>query len=92
MRAWLAANAPGLEILPLINNYNSEIGAWDGRAAGELLSSAASRARLIEGLLGYVKDGKFTGIVIDLEKLTGTDTKLSRFSFVSCPRVSFHKV
>ena len=71
VQSWVVENAPALEVLPLINNYDGETGVWNGQDLGKLLSSAASRARLIEGLLTYVGKAKFSGIVIDFEQIAG---------------------
>jgi spore germination protein YaaH len=75
LRGWLRRHAPALEIVPLVNNYNSESGRWDGEAAAGLFASSVSRARLIEQLLAYVQDGKFPGITLDFEQIPAGHAK-----------------
>jgi cellulose synthase/poly-beta-1,6-N-acetylglucosamine synthase-like glycosyltransferase/peptidoglycan/xylan/chitin deacetylase (PgdA/CDA1 family)/spore germination protein YaaH len=76
MRAWLADKAPRLEVLPLINNYDSDAGEWDSDALGELLASPEARRKMIANLLKFVQEGNFPGAVIDFERLRRGDPKL----------------
>lgn len=31
VQSWVVENAPALEVLPLINNYDGETGVWNGQ-------------------------------------------------------------
>jgi peptidoglycan-N-acetylglucosamine deacetylase len=56
---------PGLPILPLVQNIVG--GEWDGANLQRLLADPARRADLEHRLVGFVRDGKYQGLVIDFE-------------------------
>lgn len=75
MRNWVAEKAPALEVLPLINNYNSDTGDWDQATIGRLLNNPEARRTLIAGLLEFTTEGKFPGVVIDFERMADEDAR-----------------
>jgi cellulose synthase/poly-beta-1,6-N-acetylglucosamine synthase-like glycosyltransferase/peptidoglycan/xylan/chitin deacetylase (PgdA/CDA1 family) len=56
---------PGLPILPLVQNIAA--GEWDGVGLQKLLADPGRRTALEKNLIGFVRDGKYQGLVIDLE-------------------------
>lgn len=69
IRLWLKKSAPGLRVLPLVNNYDPARGLWDGASVAELVGSEQAKAALGRNLLEYVQDGGFGGIVMDFKSM-----------------------
>jgi cellulose synthase/poly-beta-1,6-N-acetylglucosamine synthase-like glycosyltransferase/peptidoglycan/xylan/chitin deacetylase (PgdA/CDA1 family)/spore germination protein YaaH len=69
VRKWIAANAAGLEIYPLVNNYDMDAQRWDGGRAARMLASEAARSHLARSLYGYAREGRHGGLVVDLEAI-----------------------
>ena len=45
VNAWISINAPHLQVLPVVNNFDPQSDTWQGEAAGRLLRSQPRRAR-----------------------------------------------
>lgn len=60
---------PDLKIIPLINNYNSQIQGWDDQGLRIVMSTEVNRRKLVTSLLDYVKTNNFNGINIDFENV-----------------------
>lgn len=69
VRRWVDANAPNLQMLPLVNNYDMQAGSWDGERVAEMLGSDQARAAFIDDVHAYLKAGKYPGLVLDFEQL-----------------------
>lgn len=74
--AWISINAPHLQVLPVVNNFDPQTNTWQGEAAGRLLRSSASRARLIRNLKNYLAKGEYEGVVIDFKEVAVADQLL----------------
>jgi spore germination protein YaaH len=61
---------PDLPIVPLINNYNSDIQNWDVNMLSAMLANPASRATTIDAMLNFVQQNNFSGISIDFENIS----------------------
>ncbi len=70
---WLAANAPHLQVIPVINNFNPSTNEWHGEAAGRMLRSKEARAGLIVNMQTYLANGRFAGIAIDFKGVPTED-------------------
>ncbi|MFN7986799.1 MAG: glycosyltransferase [Thermoanaerobaculia bacterium] len=71
---------PGLPITPLVNNFESSTVTWQGGRLGRMLADPAARARVIEGLLRYVRGGRFQGVSLDFEALpAGSGPRYGQF-------------
>lgn len=66
---FLNKNAPNLPIVPLINNYNSDIQDWDSKALSDMLANPDSRKRNIDEILNYIQKNSFSGVNIDYESI-----------------------
>ncbi len=73
VNAWISINAPHLQIMPVVNNFDPRTGAWHGEAAGRLLQSPTARARLVRNIKNYLMRGNYAGIVIDFKKVPLAD-------------------
>ncbi len=71
--AWISINAPHLQVMPVVNNFDPRSGAWQGAATGRLLQSKAARTRLIRNLKNYLAKGDHPGVVIDFKKIPPAD-------------------
>jgi cellulose synthase/poly-beta-1,6-N-acetylglucosamine synthase-like glycosyltransferase/peptidoglycan/xylan/chitin deacetylase (PgdA/CDA1 family)/spore germination protein YaaH len=69
VRRWVAHNAPGLKLIPLVNNYNPDTKQWHGLAAATMLESPSARAMFATDLFNYASDGGYGGVVLDIEGL-----------------------
>ncbi len=69
VRLWLKKAARHLKVLPLVNNFDPANGRWDGEGIAELFRSPGARAKLVDNLLAFVRDGGFAGIVIDFKSI-----------------------
>jgi peptidoglycan-N-acetylglucosamine deacetylase len=65
---WLAANRPGLAVTPLINNYIDR--QWRGDLLDKALADKASRRKLLDGILDYLRAHDFPGLSLDFENIT----------------------
>ena len=70
-----AARRLGLQAELLVTNYSNRIQGFDPRIAHRLLSSRANIDAVAEQLAGYVVDGGWDGVNIDLERLRGRDAR-----------------
>ncbi len=61
---------PTLPIVPLIDNYNNDTQRFDTNRLSAALATPDSRTALVNALLNYVRQNKFSGISIDFENLT----------------------
>lgn len=66
---FLTKNRPDLPIVPLINNYNSDLKDWDGDSLKKMLENPKARSQNINSLLDYVQGNRFKGICIDYESI-----------------------
>ena len=66
-KALVAATAPKVKVLPLVQNLKD--GAWDGVGMAHALGDPDQRQRLVENLAAAMTDGGFAGAVIDIESL-----------------------
>ena len=70
-------HAPGVEILPLVQNYHD--GAWDAELLDRVLTGDGP-ARLIDSLTRWMTSNAFNGVVIDFEEVSPeTHPKLLAF-------------
>ena len=76
VNAWISINAPHLQMLPVVNNYDPQTNTWQGEAAGRLLRSTAARARLVRNLKNYAAKGRYAGIVVDFKEIPDADQPL----------------
>lgn len=65
----VAAQNPKLAIVPLVNNYNTETGDWEGRKLSVMLANSSARARTIQNLLDFVRNNHLQGISVDFENV-----------------------
>ncbi len=70
---WIRKHAPGLSLMPLVNNYNSGQKRWDKEATTGLLHSAEARATFARALLRYAKAMNADGLVLDFEQFAPAD-------------------
>ncbi len=70
---WLAANAPHLQIIPVINNFSPNTNQWLGQAAGRLLRSKEARAGLVFNVHAYLAKGRYAGIAVDFKDVPAED-------------------
>ena len=61
--------APGLRVVPLVNNYDNRTQNWDSRSLATMLRDPARRAALQAGLLAYVDQVHGGGLMIDFEQI-----------------------
>ncbi|NTW14025.1 MAG: glycosyltransferase [Candidatus Moranbacteria bacterium] len=69
---YLRVTRPGMQIVPLINNFSPDKQDWDGAALSGMLADPAARAKTIAALLDYVKRNGFAGVSIDFENVLPT--------------------
>lgn len=67
--AWISINAPHLQVMPVINNFDPQTNTWQGDVAGRLLKSDVARAQLIRNLKNYLANSKHAGVVVDFKEL-----------------------
>ena len=60
---------PDLRIVPLINNYSSDLQDWDVKSITAMLASPTARTQTIANILDYVQKNNFSGISIDFESI-----------------------
>jgi len=70
---WLAANAPKLAVMPLVNNFVPRTGEWLGAETGRLLRSKTARKKLVTNLRAYLIGGGFAGITLDFKQIPDSD-------------------
>ncbi len=68
-RQWLSQQPGSLKVYPHVSNYDSRTRTWDAKAVVSLLASAEARQRFIGGVVAYLAEGKFEGVVLDFESL-----------------------
>ncbi len=71
--AWLSINAPQLQLMPVVNNYDPRSGTWRGAATVRVLKSPEARARLVRNLKNYLAKGDFEGAVVDFKEIPDED-------------------
>ena len=76
VNAWISINAPHLQVLPVLNNFDPQSDTWKGEAVGRLLRSPAARAQLIRNLKNYLAKGGYAGVVIDFKEVPTADQPL----------------
>jgi cellulose synthase/poly-beta-1,6-N-acetylglucosamine synthase-like glycosyltransferase/peptidoglycan/xylan/chitin deacetylase (PgdA/CDA1 family) len=76
VNAWISINAPHLQVLPVLNNFDPQSDTWKGGAAGRLLRSQPARAQLIRNLKNYLAKGGYAGVVIDFKEVPAADQPL----------------
>ena len=76
VKAWIAINAPHLQVMPVINNFDPRTGTWQGASTGRLLQSESARALLIRNLKNFLAKGDYPGVVIDFKKIAAADKAL----------------
>lgn len=69
VRKWVKTNAPALQLLPLVNNYDMKEKRWDAAGARQMLTSKAARAQFGDELHRYVVAGQHQGLVLNFEEL-----------------------
>src|SRR5262249_52637605 len=69
---YIHEHKPGLPIVPLVNNFNSERMEWESAKLGAMLTNRAARGRAIQNLLQFVRDRGCVGISIDFENIPAT--------------------
>jgi len=67
--ALIHARRPDLPITPLVNNFDSPSMEWQGAKLGAMLADPVARGRAIDGLLRFVRIGRYHGISLDFESL-----------------------
>src|SRR5215218_261028 len=80
---------PELRIVPLVNNFQSGTGDWEGAKLAAMLGDRAARARTIEGLLAFVRERGLAGISIDFEDIPAA-SRVELLSFVGELYARFH--
>jgi peptidoglycan-N-acetylglucosamine deacetylase len=60
---------PEMRVVPLVNNFRSATGEWEGAKLALMLADGATRARTIEGLLSFVQARSLAGISVDFEDI-----------------------
>jgi cellulose synthase/poly-beta-1,6-N-acetylglucosamine synthase-like glycosyltransferase/peptidoglycan/xylan/chitin deacetylase (PgdA/CDA1 family)/spore germination protein YaaH len=66
---WLKTNAADLKVLPSVNNYDEGRARWDTAAVEAMLTSAAARSNFAVALDRFVTQGRYAGLVLDLEEI-----------------------
>ena len=66
---YIREHRPGLPIVPLVNNFNSERMEWERTKLAAMLGNGAARGRAIQQLLQFVRDHGCVGISIDFESV-----------------------
>jgi len=66
---WLKTNAPELKVLASVNNYDEARSRWDSEAVEAMLISAAARTNFAAALDRFVTEGRYAGVVLDLEEI-----------------------
>jgi len=64
---YLREHRPGLQIMPLVNNWSGQ--EWEGGKLGRMLAKPGARALAIEQLAAYAARHGFAGISIDFENI-----------------------
>ncbi|GMA14285.1 glycosyltransferase (plasmid) [Deinococcus metallilatus] len=69
LRRYVAAQRPGLPVMPLVNNYDPDAQTWASARVGAVLHDPAARARLVRSLVAGVEQNGFAGLNVDFENL-----------------------
>ena len=64
---WLAATAPDLEVMPLVNNSDGT--RWYTTELGEMLARPEARSEAIAQLVAHVVGARRPGLVVDFEEV-----------------------
>jgi cellulose synthase/poly-beta-1,6-N-acetylglucosamine synthase-like glycosyltransferase/peptidoglycan/xylan/chitin deacetylase (PgdA/CDA1 family)/spore germination protein YaaH len=67
--AYLRAHRPDLPITPLVNNFNAGGMAWEGTKLAAMLTNPATRTRVIQQILQFVRDNRLAGVNVDFENV-----------------------
>ena len=67
LSALLAAMPHPPKVLPMVQNFGED--DWDGAGAAALFADAAARARVATRLGALVRQGRYAGLVMDIEAL-----------------------
>ena len=66
---YIKLTRPSLPVLALINNFDPKSQAWQGDLVATLLKNSSARQKLIDNLIGYIKDNSLSGINLDFESI-----------------------
>jgi cellulose synthase/poly-beta-1,6-N-acetylglucosamine synthase-like glycosyltransferase/peptidoglycan/xylan/chitin deacetylase (PgdA/CDA1 family)/spore germination protein YaaH len=64
---WLRANAPDLQVMPLVNNSDGT--RWFISELGEMLASPPARVEAVAQLATHVAGGRHPGLLLDFEEV-----------------------
>jgi cellulose synthase/poly-beta-1,6-N-acetylglucosamine synthase-like glycosyltransferase/peptidoglycan/xylan/chitin deacetylase (PgdA/CDA1 family)/spore germination protein YaaH len=67
--AFLRSQRPDLRVAPLVNNFDSAGMRWESEKLAAMLADPVRRSRAIEGLLGFVRRERLSGISVDFEEV-----------------------
>lgn len=73
IKTWIKRNAPNLEVMVLINNFDLAAERWDVAAARHLLGSPEAQRIWRAKVLAFVQANAYGGVVLDFEHLTFDD-------------------
>lgn len=68
-RLWIQKHTRSFEILPVLNNYNTQTGTWNRDIVERLLASDDSVATLIDNIASEIDKRRYQGIVIDFKRV-----------------------
>lgn len=71
--SWVRKEAPGLKLMPLINNYSPTGQRWMIEETRTLLQQEHTRSAFARSLASYVRAGGHAGLVLDLEQIHRDD-------------------
>lgn len=78
LRDFIRRNQIDVKIMPLLNNFNGQI--WESDLLAKFLAQPASRQRLINDLILYLRENNFIGVNIDFENVpTASQPQLRAF-------------
>lgn len=75
LRLRRAADRNDLAAELLVSNYSNRLGDFDPLAAHRLLSEPGHRAAVADRLAGFVSDGGWSGVNVDLERVRASDAR-----------------
>jgi spore germination protein YaaH len=73
VRDFIEKNNPGMQIYPLVNNYDPAADRWNGEILAKIFATENSREQSVNSLLGYLSENNDAGIVIDFENMRPAD-------------------
>jgi spore germination protein YaaH/peptidoglycan/xylan/chitin deacetylase (PgdA/CDA1 family)/GT2 family glycosyltransferase len=84
---WLREHAPGVRIVPLVNNFDD--GKWRRDWLAKVLATPERRAGLVEELYRLVRQQQYAGVSIDFENV-GHDSQDDLADFMAALYARFH--